>query len=80
MPAIAAVKTNDLALAHPLAVQAVLRLHEAGARAVVLACTETPLAIDHAPSAATPLCIDATRALARACVTWYQSATAAGAP
>jgi aspartate racemase len=80
MPAIAAVKTNDLALAHTLAVQAVLRLHEAGARAVVLACTETPLAIDHAPSAATPLCIDATRALARACVTWYQSATAAGAP
>jgi len=77
LPAITAVKTNDLALAHTLAVQAVLRLHEAGARAVVLACTETPLAIDYAPSAATPLCIDATRALARACVAWYRHTTAA---
>lgn len=76
LPAITAVKSNDLALAHTLAVQAVLRLHEAGARAVVLACTETPLAIDHAPSAATPLCIDATRALARACVAWYRHAAA----
>ncbi|MBX3664918.1 MAG: aspartate/glutamate racemase family protein [Burkholderiales bacterium] len=77
LPAIAAVKANDLPLAHTLAVQAVLRLHEAGARAVVLACTETPLAIDHAPSAAAPLCIDATRALARACVAWHRRASKA---
>ncbi len=75
LPAIAAVKVNQLPLAHTLAVQAVLRLHDAGARAVVLACTETPLAIDHAQSAATPLCIDATRALARACVAWHRRAT-----
>ncbi|MDP1672237.1 MAG: amino acid racemase [Burkholderiales bacterium] len=77
LPAIAAVKSNDLALAHTLAVHAVLRLHDAGAHTVVLACTETPLAIDHAPSAATPLCIDATRALARACVIWHRRAAAA---
>lgn len=76
LPAIRAVKANDLARAHTMAVQAVLRLHEAGARAIVLACTETPLAIDHAPSAATPLCIDATRALARACVAWHRRAVA----
>jgi len=75
LPAIAAVKINDLQLAHTLAVQAVLRLHESGARTVVLACTETPLAIDHACSAATPLCIDATRALARACVAWHRRAS-----
>jgi aspartate racemase len=76
LPAIAAVKANDLPRAHHLAIAAVSRLHEAGARAVVLACTETPLAIDHASSAATPLCIDATRALARACVAWHRRAVA----
>ena len=75
LPAIAAVKANRLPQAHTLAVQAALRLHDAGARAVVLACTETPLAIDHAASAATPLCIDATRALARACVSWHRQAS-----
>jgi aspartate racemase len=75
LPAIAAVKANRLPLAHTLAVQTVLHLHDAGARAVVLACTETPLAIDYADSAATPLCIDATRALARACVAWYRQAS-----
>jgi|LNFM01.2.fsa_nt_gb aspartate racemase len=78
LPAIAAVKANRLPLAHTLAVQAVLRLHESGARAVVLACTETPLAIDHVHSAATPLCIDATRALARACIAWHRRASKTG--
>lgn len=74
LPAIAAVKANELHRAHTLAVQAVENLIAAGAQAVVLACTETPLAIDHAPSPVAARCVDATRALARACVAWYRSA------
>lgn len=74
LPAIAAVKANDLRRAHALAVQAVENLIAAGAQAVVLACTETPLAIDHAASPVAAHCVDATRALARACVVWYRSA------
>lgn len=81
LPAIAAVKANDLARAHQLAVTAVMRLHDAGAQAVVLACTETPVAIDYARSPAAAHCIDATRALARACVAWHRTAMAhAGLP
>lgn len=75
LPAIACVKANNLDQAHLLAVQAVDRLHATGARAVVLACTETPLAVQHAPSPAAAYCIDATRALARACVTWHRAAS-----
>ena len=74
LPAIAAVKANDLRRAHALAVQAVANLITAGAQAVVLACTETPLAIDHAASPVAAHCVDATRALARACVAWYRGA------
>lgn len=74
LPAIAAVKANNLAHAHQLAITAVSRLHAAGARAVVLACTETPVAIDHAPHPVAVHCIDATRALARACVAWHRQA------
>lgn len=75
LPAIAGVKANDLERAHPLAVQAVENLLAAGARAVVLACTETPLAVAHAPHPAAAHCIDATRALARACVAWHRTAS-----
>lgn len=70
LPAIAAVKRNQLDAAHPLAVRACTALRERGAGAIVLACTETPLAVEHATSAVSALCIDATRALARACVAW----------
>jgi aspartate racemase len=75
LPAIAAVKANDLPLAHRLAITAVSRLRDDGAQAVVLACTETPVAIDHAPHPAAAHCIDATRALARACVAWHRRAS-----
>jgi len=76
LPAIACVKLNQLQRAHELAVQGVTRLRDAGARAVVLACTETPVAIDYADSPVSDDCIDATRALARACVAWHQHAVA----
>jgi aspartate racemase len=77
LPAVAAVKRNALAEAHALAVPACEALRARGARAIVLACTETPLAIEHAPCAVAASCIDATRALARACVAWWQRARAA---
>ncbi len=76
LPAIAAVKANDLARAHQLAIAAVSRLHAAGAQAVVLACTETPVAVDFAEHPVAVHCIDATRALARACVAWHRRASA----
>ena len=75
LPAIAAVKANDLARAHQLAITAVSRLHAAGAQAVVLACTETPVAVEFAPHPVAAHCIDATRALARACVAWHRAAS-----
>jgi aspartate racemase len=76
LPAIACVKVNQLQRAHALAVQAVTRLRAAGAQMVVLACTEIPLAMDYAASPASELCIDPTRALARACVAWHQRTAA----
>ena len=75
LPAIAAVKANDLPRAHALATQAVTNLLAGGAQAVVLACTETPVAIDFAASSVNANCIDATRALARACVAWHRAAS-----
>lgn len=74
LPAIAAVKANDLPRAHALTVQAVTNLLGNGAQAVVLACTETPVAIDFSPDPVNARCIDATRALARACVAWHRAA------
>lgn len=80
LPAIAAVKANDLPRAHGLAVEAVARLLDSGAQAVVLACTETPVAIDYADSPVKARCIDATRALARACVAWHRAAAQSNKP
>lgn len=71
LPAIAAVKRNDLAAAHPLALAACARLRDAGAQAVILACTEIPPAIEYAAADAVLPCIDATRALAAACANWW---------
>ncbi|MGA0023508.1 MAG: aspartate/glutamate racemase family protein [Burkholderiales bacterium] len=74
LPAIAAVKANDLRRANTLAAAGVGELLDRGAQAVVLACTETPVAIDFDPGAVGERCIDATRALARACVAWHRAA------
>jgi aspartate racemase len=71
-PAIDAVKAGQLAHAHTLAIAAVQQLASAGAQAIILACTETPLAIEFADHSLHAHCIDATRALARACVAWHQ--------
>jgi aspartate racemase len=83
LPAIAAVKRNDLAAAHALALDACAALAKAGAQAVILACTEIPPALEFRPTATAVPCIDATRALARACVAWWlnqRSAAGKGMP
>jgi aspartate racemase len=68
IPAIAAVKRGDaVAWAAPLRA-VVERMLSDGASAVVLACTELPLALDDRSG-----CIDTTEALARACVRWARN-------
>jgi aspartate racemase len=70
LPAIALVKQDRAAEAAPLLARAVDHLHAAGAAHVLLACTELPLALACAPL---PGCIDATEALARACLAWWRA-------
>jgi aspartate racemase len=73
LPAITAVKGHDLARAHELAVRACKQLQARGAEAIILACTEIPLAVEYGDDAITEACIDPTRELARACVAWWQA-------
>ncbi len=72
LTAIEHVKRNELERAHALATRAAQHLLDQGAEAIIIGCTELPLAIEHRASDVTPLCIDATRALARTCVQWWQ--------
>lgn len=77
LPAIECVKRNDLAQAHTLATRAARGLLAQGAQRIILGCTEIPLALDYQPSNGAEHCIDATRALACACVRWWQSSATA---
>lgn len=70
MPGIGLVKAGDLAGAGALLGQALAALFERGAERVILACTETPLALEHIAAPQMPRCIDATAALADACILW----------
>ena len=49
----------------------VLEPHVHRAEVVVLACTETPLALDAIASPLRERCVDTNAALARACVAWW---------
>ncbi len=73
LPGIEAVKAGQIAQAGRLIEQAVNALIEQGASAVILACTETPLALDAIESPCRSRCVDTTAALARHCVAWWQS-------
>jgi aspartate racemase len=76
-PAIAAVKAGAVMAGGAGFQQAARALAERGAHAVVLACTEVPPALAAAgPPAGLP-CIDATEALARACVAAWRGDAAA---
>ena len=71
LPGIELVKAGQISEAGPLIEQAVQRLLENGADTVVLACTETPVALDAVASPLRFKCVDSTAALARACVAWW---------
>jgi aspartate racemase len=72
LPAIAHVKAGRLAEAGPPMVQAVQSLLDAGADAVILACTEAPIALQDAPGTLLARCIDSTLSLARVTVALWQ--------
>ncbi len=68
-PAIALVKANRVAEAHEGAAEAARRLVARGAAAVVLGCTELPLAVAAGPPLPFPIA-DTIDALARAAIGW----------
>lgn len=78
LPSIRRVKEGDARGAGALLAPAVQAQLERGADAVILACTETPLALDAIGSPLRARCIDSNRALARACVAHWFAASAAG--
>lgn len=79
-PAIDAVKRGDPVVAGRGIEPAVARLRLRGAAVVILACTELPPALDAIASAARAHCIDATDALAQACVRWWVATRGADRP
>jgi aspartate racemase len=74
-PAIAAVKANRLAEGYAPLAEAATNLVARGARAVVLGCTEIPLAIAAGPALPFPVA-DTLDALARAAIGWSGRAVA----
>jgi aspartate racemase len=70
-PAIARVKAGDVEPAGPLLERAVAALLDRGVAAVILGCTEVPVALDLVASSLRARCVDATAALAAACVDFY---------
>ena len=73
MPAIVHVKRNELSAAAALLENAIGKLTNDGASGVILACTETPVVFDGMSSSTSAICVDATRALAKACVEWWRA-------
>jgi aspartate racemase len=73
LPAIAAVKSGQIAHAAQLLDAALDGLAARGARHVLLACTELPLALAASRHAGPTVCVDTTRALARATVAHWRA-------
>lgn len=73
LPGIDCVKAGQTERGGHLIEQAVQALLNQGAGAVILACTETPLALDAVQSPLRTQCVDSTAALARACVAWWRA-------
>ena len=73
LPGIDFVKAGQAVQGGRLIEQAVQALMSHGASAVLLACTETPLALDAIHSPERAQCVDTTAALARACVAWWRA-------
>jgi aspartate racemase len=73
LPAIVLVKRNELSVAAALLETAIGKLTNDGAAGVILACTETPVVFDRMSPSTSAICVDATRALAKACVGWWRA-------
>jgi aspartate racemase len=73
-PGIGKVKAGAVEEGGRMVERVVGALLERGAGAVVLACTETPVALDRIQSGFRARCVDATAALAKACVAWWTNA------
>ncbi len=72
LPAIDCVKRNALEDGHALAQRAAQHLLGCGAEFIIMGCTEIPLGMEYQTTDISVHCIDATRALARACVAWHR--------
>jgi aspartate racemase len=77
LPGIKYVKRGETECGGHLIEKAVQALLDQGAGSVILACTETPVALDAINSKLRNHCVDSTAALARSCVAWWQSHSAA---
>jgi len=71
MPGIGRVKAGAVDEGGRLLERAIGALLARGAGAVVLGCTEVPVALDRIASPLRAQCVDATAALATACVAWW---------
>ena len=80
LPGIERVKAGRAREGGVLVEHAVHALLARGVTTVVLACTETPLALDAVESNLRDACIDSNGALARCCVRWWQSQLARSSP
>ena len=69
-PAIRAVKAGEVGRAREPLDHAIRALEDRGAEAIVLACTELPLALEGSVSRGGRHVIDSTRCLALACLSW----------
>ena len=72
LPAIELVKQGHAKEGGRLLMPVVEQLLARGAAAVILACTEVPLALDAIHSPLRDHCVDSTAALARACVAFWR--------
>jgi aspartate racemase len=72
LPAIALVKAGKTAQAGLLLAQAITQMQADGANGIILACTEAPMALEHASPAVQDICLDSTQALAQATVAMWQ--------
>lgn len=74
-PAIYSVKRGEIERGGRLLEEAARRLLDRGASKLVLGCTEIPIGLEHVDSAVLERSVDATRALALACVRYWRGMT-----
>ena len=73
LPSIRLVKEGRPARAGETLAPAVRALLDRGAAAIILACTETPVALDAVASSLRERCVDSNRALAQSCVARWRA-------